>query len=246
MTYIVYRHVCTETGKSYIGFTKNSMEKRWSEHVSLAFRCYNHNPSRKYHFQNAIRKYGLAAWTHEVIQENIGSVEEACFAEIHWIAKLSTRSPEGYNETPGGRGVRDMSPAAKERHRLATKLALSDPDVRRRMCDFQKTAHNTPESKMKNSMAQKLAQVRPDVAEKKRRAMYLHRSDPNFKCPRSKPVLQLSLDGRVIARFESATEASKLTNTHVSHLCEVARGERKISGGFRWKYIDTIGEMKNV
>jgi len=72
--------------------------------------------------------------------------------------------------------------------------------------------------------------------EKKRAKMKEFCARQDYISPTSKEILQLDDNGNVIAIFKSAVEASKQTNTNHGHLCEVARGLRKRSGGFRWKY----------
>lgn len=53
------------------------------------------------------------------------------------------------------------------------------------------------------------------------------------------PVLQLSLDGKVLNEFSSAVEAGKslgkLSGSKISQCC---KGNRKTAYGFKWKYKD--------
>ena len=50
----------------------------------------------------------------------------------------------------------------------------------------------------------------------------------------SKPVLQYSLDGKLIAKYESASAA--IRETGILKISNVCRGERKQAGGYIWKY----------
>ena len=54
--------------------------------------------------------------------------------------------------------------------------------------------------------------------------------------PRMKAVVQLTLDGRFIAEYESASEASRQTGFNRGHICEVARGKRPTANGFLWRW----------
>lgn len=101
--WIIYKHTCTITNKSYIGFTKHSMEFRWNQHCLGAAYSSPHN-----HFHNALRLYGTECWTHEVIAENIPSREEACVLERHFI-RLYDTFENGYNSTIGGEGACGVS-----------------------------------------------------------------------------------------------------------------------------------------
>lgn len=58
----------------------------------------------------------------------------------------------------------------------------------------------------------------------------------NAACTR-KPVFQM-LDGQVIARYESITEASNVTNINHSAISKALAGVSKTSGGFVWKYVN--------
>ena len=51
-----------------------------------------------------------------------------------------------------------------------------------------------------------------------------------------KPVLQLSVDGNLINRFEVLNDASRITGTNAAHICDVCKGKRKLAGGYVWKY----------
>ena len=52
----------------------------------------------------------------------------------------------------------------------------------------------------------------------------------------SKRVLQYSLDGKLIAKFESVSEAVRKTG--ILKISNVCRGERNQAGGFIWKFED--------
>lgn len=52
----------------------------------------------------------------------------------------------------------------------------------------------------------------------------------------SVPVLQISLDGNVINRFESIKDAERYLEIKNSHICDCCKGRRKTSNGFLWKY----------
>lgn len=51
-----------------------------------------------------------------------------------------------------------------------------------------------------------------------------------------KPVLQLSVDGSLINRFEVLNDASRITGINAAHICDVCKGKRKLAGGYVWKY----------
>ncbi len=242
MTWIVYRHTCLNTDRSYIGYTKKTIEQRWSEHVALA------NDKRvdkkKYQLHKAIRKHGVHVWSHEILQDGLESIEHACEVEVRLIAEHQTLTPAGYNEVEGGRGVK-LTVEGRERHRQATKEALHQPDVRSRYLAGIRRSHSTPEFIENNKKAQKIAQNREDVIALKRESMLRRSSQPGYVGPRAKAVEQIDqITGNVIATFVSVTLASKVTGANLSKITEVARGLRKRAGGFLWRYVE--GETNGV
>ena len=52
----------------------------------------------------------------------------------------------------------------------------------------------------------------------------------------TKPILQFSKDGELIAEYSSIHEASRQTGCNASHICTCCKGERKSCGGYIWKY----------
>lgn len=90
---IIYKFTNNVNGKSYIGQT-NDFKRRKSEHISCA--------KRKCEFavHRAIHKYGLGAFTWEVLHE-CDDREELSKMEIHYIKEHDTYR-NGYNMTVGG------------------------------------------------------------------------------------------------------------------------------------------------
>ena len=50
-----------------------------------------------------------------------------------------------------------------------------------------------------------------------------------------KPILQLTLDGKIIKEWTSATEASEIGNYHRNSIYRCVNGDRKTYRGFIWK-----------
>ena len=101
MSWTIYCHIHTETGRRYIGLTKRTMERRWSQHVCQS----RHTKNGRWHFPNAIRKYGAAAFSHEVL-EVCETLEEANTAEEIWVTHFDTMNPKkGFNLTKGGKHI---------------------------------------------------------------------------------------------------------------------------------------------
>lgn len=52
-----------------------------------------------------------------------------------------------------------------------------------------------------------------------------------------KPVVQLTLDGKEVARFRCANEAARQTGFAQGSISKVCRGERRMCGSYRWEYL---------
>ncbi len=56
----------------------------------------------------------------------------------------------------------------------------------------------------------------------------------------SKPIYQVSLDGKIINEFYSATLASKITKVSRQKISSCYTGARKTAGGYKWKHKQLI------
>lgn len=53
---------------------------------------------------------------------------------------------------------------------------------------------------------------------------------------RGEPILQCTLDGKVIKEWVSASLAARETGINVGNICLCCRGKHKTTGGYTWKY----------
>lgn len=53
----------------------------------------------------------------------------------------------------------------------------------------------------------------------------------------SKHVIQMTLDGSVIAEYPSAREAERVTGIKCQNIGQCCLGRRKTASGFKWKYL---------
>lgn len=111
----IYKLTCQITGKSYVGQTRESIQKRWRGHVKSA-----RVPSathRSTYLMNAVRRHGEEQFIVECLETC--PVEQLNAREQHWIATLGTLAPGGYNLEVGGRAS-PVHPAS--RSKIAQKL----------------------------------------------------------------------------------------------------------------------------
>lgn len=100
MAYLIYKHTltldCEHKGWSYIGQTVQAPSRRWRNGTSYKDQI----------FGRAVEKYGWSNFSHEILVDNIATVEEANKLEEFYIQQFHTYvyDPEcrGYNISPGG------------------------------------------------------------------------------------------------------------------------------------------------
>jgi len=113
LTYTVYKHTNTVTGKSYVGVTKYSMEYRWKQHLqTVRLKTKDFKA-----FHNAIAKYGEYLWEHTIIVDKVPKMFIQAF-EKYWIDYYDSFC-NGYNSTLGGDYFDGYSPPKGENHHSA-------------------------------------------------------------------------------------------------------------------------------
>lgn len=145
------------------------MEKRWKDHVSTAVR----SKGGRWHFPNAVRKYGSEAFTHEVLAQS-RTLEDGNATEEELILQYDTRNPErGFNLAKGGTHIPHLirknpwdNPEYREKRLNQIAKLWKDPIYRNKNRSANRIALNTPESKTKRITASKEVQSRPGVKEK--------------------------------------------------------------------------------
>ena len=81
--------------KVYVG-QSDCAWKRWGSHLRDA------NSKPKLLIDKAIKKYGEENFWYELLEKQIQNYDER---EIFWIKEYNSQVPNGYNITPGGKGV---------------------------------------------------------------------------------------------------------------------------------------------
>lgn len=83
--------------KQYVGQTMHRIETRWKGHVEGA------SNGSQMPIAKAIRKFGAESFEMRVL-ETANTRDELNRRERHWIEKLGTLAPHGYNQSRGGSG----------------------------------------------------------------------------------------------------------------------------------------------
>lgn len=156
-------------GKQYVGMSIEP-EVRKKSHL-FAIRSGN----GCYAFHNAVRKYGREAFTYEEVFWS-DDRQELAAREIAEIAQRGTfKDPEkGYNLTPGGEGITDLTPESKAKKSASQKATFARPEVKAKKSAALKAAHanpaagfTSPEFKANHSAGVKAAHARPEVKAKR-------------------------------------------------------------------------------
>ncbi len=153
-TWTIYCHIHVESGRRYIGLTIKTMMHRWNQHCAQA----KSSKGGRWHFPNAIRKYGKDAFSHEVL-EICSTLEEANAAEERWIDFYDSRNPEkGFNLAKGGQHVPHPirrnpwdNPEYRSKQLPGAIARINTPEARA----ASKAALNTPGSRAKRSAISK-------------------------------------------------------------------------------------------
>ncbi|MEE8389914.1 MAG: NUMOD3 domain-containing DNA-binding protein [Anaerolineae bacterium] len=105
-------------GKGYVGMTKFSAEKRLKRHFHDA-----RWPQNKimYHALKKLSRDDIILQTL-FMSDDMHELQEQ---EIHFIEKLKTRAPSGYNLTRGGDGALGLDKETEERRRASISKSLT-------------------------------------------------------------------------------------------------------------------------
>lgn len=227
----IYKITNLANGKMYVGQTGGTLSRRWGQHKAAR--------NKAYVLYAAMRKYGVENFTVECLQEC--AEEELDALEKYWIKKLDTYN-NGYNSTEGGKATKITSrrPDAIDlrkpvvqytmdgkfiaryngRNEAALLTGCRDTSISSCCCGRRKSANgyiffyeDEPE------------RIERILSKSKRRTS-----------KNSYIVQQFSLDGELIAEYESANEAGRLLGITVSRICSCCRGEQKTCKGYKWKY----------
>ena len=207
--YVVYRHIFPN-GKNYIGITcATPYHRRWRGGTG-----YCKQPK----MYRAILKYGWENIQHEVLYTDL-TLDEANRVEQEMIFKFDSVE-NGYNISIGGGGTFGI-PCSEETKRKIGNANRGRPCIHHDNLSryraihgaWNKGGHLTPE------------QYRKIVAERKARCnKAISAYDPiTLEC---------------VLHFDSCVDASKSIGVSSACISRCAKGGRKTSGGYIWRYDD--------
>lgn len=224
--YKIYKHT-SPSGKVYIGQTsQNNPIQRWKNGGKGYFRK---NPKTQEFQQpamvNAITKYSWDLWQHEII-DYADTQEEANLLEQKYIQQYKSNDPKfGYNITSGGGGHSGQSMSQDTRSKLSEiiKQLWDDSQYRQRvMSNMQgRPMHkNTKAALLKANTGRVLSKETKDKIGK----------------ANSMKVLQFSLDGNLLNKYDSCKAAGVSLNKTAAAISSCCTGKNKKCGGYLFLY----------
>lgn len=212
--------------------------------------------------KKAIKKYGIENFVKEILEENVAK-EELSIREMFWIQKLNTKLPNGYNLTEGGEGTLGIKRTKSqiEKHRKAIIGKKLSEETRKKMSKAHKGKKLSIEHVMNLTKALTGRKLSPEHVKKvadgnrgkklseeqKRMISEFHKGKPTSEETKIKMSLSnkakveiqlLSLDGKVVATYESIKEAIRQTGAVSSNVFRCLSGERKTHKGYIWKRLN--------
>lgn len=212
--FVVYKVENTENGKIYIGSTINSVEIRKKDHLQKS------RDGSGYYFHQEIATYGPENFVWEQV-DTASSNDELALKEKRYILQFDSFR-NGYNSDSGG-GFK----------KTVYQYSIYD-------CTLVAT-YDCLDSAANEVCADKKAISKAclNVNNFYRDFYWSYELKEPFipnKDSRRKKVIQMDMEGNVIADFKSVSEASRSTGANKSSIAKCCRGEYKSASGFIWKY----------
>jgi group I intron endonuclease len=198
---------------------------------------------------NAIKKYGRCNF-HKEILEHCCNEEELCLKEVEWIQKLNAVEL-GYNLAEGGAGGNTRAGFTKEEKAEYLKNMQKGRQNSEKVHSGYKNlkGRKRPEhsKKLKELYASgqlvphNLGKITPlEVVEKIRKAnrgkIRTEETKKLIAESKHKKVQQYTLEGVLIAEFESIKAASNQTEIGRDSISGCCTGKYRQGGGYRWEF----------
>lgn len=211
----IYKWTNKINGKIYIGQTTMGINHRKRMHVNSS------NAGSNLPFHNAIRKYGLQAFTVEAIAFAL-DLKELNRLEQILIKQYDCKVPNGYNLKDGG-DSHSWHPASKQKASNSAKDRILR-DNGKQIRAFQKIGQTALKGTIPWNKGKKITDV-----EVLKRQSESHIGQVAWN---KKSIICIETG----QEFDSLHAAAKALKLQVGHVCSVLRGKRKSTGGFTFKY----------
>ena len=243
--FILYKITNKITDSIYFGYTGQTIEERYYDHLKTSKRADSSQILYK-----AIRKYGCGAFFIETI-DTFNSKIIAKEAEIWHIAKHKTnrcryRNERGYNMTDGGDGgngykhtpetIEIMRASATGKwHTEETKKKISKANKGRPCSETQRRVASETHKGKKLSKEHKEFLSRIN---KNRIFTKEHKQKLKDNAATAREVCQYTKNGELLMTFTQIQHAEDETGIGRANISSVCRGKTKTAGGFIWSYLN--------
>jgi group I intron endonuclease len=210
---IIYKVTNQATNENYIGATTKTIEERQQDHFQKSSTNYG------FKFQKAISTYGKDTFIWEQI-DTAPTTDELAKKEIEYIEKFDSIS-KGYNSDKGGGFKKTIYKYNLDGSLNSTYENLTDAgnSINARKQDVSRACWSA-----NHTLGAFLWSYE-----------YIESFQPS-KDNKKKEVLQYNLNGNLLAKYISASEASRKTGISKTCITRCCRKERQNSGGFIWEY----------
>ena len=141
---------------------------------------------------------------------------------------------------------RAQDPEWRRKNAEAAKKLAQDPEWVQNVAEANRRKAQDPEWLRKNAEANKKKAQDPEWRRKNAEAAKKLAQDPEWqrkhtegtRKARCKPVDQYTLDGQLIKRWPSATDAARELGLSQGYISACCRGEYNKANGFRWRFAD--------
>lgn len=270
MSWLIYKHTlraeCPHYGWSYIGQTCQEPEKRWGSNGNGYTGSHTQN-GQLVVFAKAIEEYGWENFSHEILEEDIKTFEEASLREQYWINFYHTyvNDPDcaGYNMTRGGGGSFGYKHSEETKALIKQRVKQAFPEGRfgenhpmYGKHHSEETLRKLSEYGRKNPVNYWKGKARSEETKEKLRQANLGKKltaeqKEIFaqKCRNTRlcngtdvvnciKIDQFSLEGNFIKTWSKLVDAAKALHIPPGNITKVCQGIRKSAGGFKWQYVD--------
>ncbi|MDC7994039.1 NUMOD1 domain-containing DNA-binding protein [Altibacter sp. HG106] len=213
-SYLIYKSTNIETGMIYVGVTTKNLESRIKDHIQKS------NSNKGHYFQEAIGTYGPEAFNWEEI-DTTSSRDELAQIEKQYIEQYNSYR-NGYNSDSGG-GFK----------KTVYQYSIDDGTLTGSFDCLESAASAVNADKKAISRA--CLNVNNIYKGFYWSYEYKEPFIPNSDA-RRKEVIQMDVEGNMIAEYKSVAEASQSTGANRSSIAKCCRGKYKSASGFIWKY----------
>lgn len=229
----VYIHINKTNNKVYVGVAKGKPEKRWGKNG------YGYTRTQPV-FANAIEKYTWDGFDHKILAVNL-TQREAWDMEIELIAKYKSnckryKNPSyGYNMTDGGEGSSGFKHTEETKRLLSEIRSNPSDETRKRMSKSAK-------ERCSDEWRKSTSQIQSGIKRPQCSNPCSEDAKQKIRKKTSKSVYQKTLNGEIIRKFSSQSEAERITGVQQAAIWRCCNKKVKSAGGFLWDYVDSYNK----